>query len=101
MVLDLNVEEPECQTLEDELKPWDRRDSPHSHHSSDWASVHTIDVDEESSAGRDQRLTFTEVKAWSFGKLEHLTIAFLFEGLDQAIPVTAGLSEFSGTPSRL
>ena len=32
-----------------------------------------MDVDEESSVGRDLCLTLTEVKAWSFGKLEGST----------------------------
>ena len=32
-----------------------------------------MDVDEESSVGRDRCLTLTVVKAWSFGKLEGLT----------------------------
>ena len=32
-----------------------------------------MDVDEESSVGRDQHLTLTGVKAWSIGKLEGLT----------------------------
>ena len=32
-----------------------------------------MNVDEESTVGRDRRLTLTEVKAWSFGKLEGLT----------------------------
>ena len=40
-----------------------------------------MDVDEESSVGRDRRLTLTEVKAWSFGKLEGLTRPSLSGGL--------------------
>ena len=40
-----------------------------------------MDVDEESSVGRDRRLTLTEVKAWSFGKLEGLTRPSISGGL--------------------
>ena len=40
-----------------------------------------MDVDEESTVGWDRRLTLTEVKAWSFGKLEGLTTPFFLGGL--------------------
>ena len=40
-----------------------------------------MDVDEESSVGWDQRLTLTEVKALSFGKLEGLTRPSFSRGL--------------------
>ena len=40
-----------------------------------------MDVDEESSVGRDRRLTLTEVKAWSFGKLEGLSRPSFSRGL--------------------
>ena len=40
-----------------------------------------MDVDEESSVGRYRRLTIIEVKAWSFGKLEHLTRPSFLRGL--------------------
>ena len=40
-----------------------------------------MDVDEESSVGRDQHFTLTEVKAWSFGKLEVLTRPSFSRGL--------------------
>ena len=40
-----------------------------------------MDVDEESSVGRDRRLTLTEVKAWSFGKLEGLIRPSFSRGL--------------------
>ena len=40
-----------------------------------------MDVDEESTVGRDRRLTLTEVKASSFGKLEGLTTPFFSGGL--------------------
>ena len=40
-----------------------------------------MDVDEESSVGRDQHFALTEVKAWSFGKLEGLTRPSFSRGL--------------------
>ena len=46
--------------------------SPHSQRSGE-SDPPAMDVDEESSVGRDRCLTFTEVKVWSFRKLEGLT----------------------------
>ena len=40
-----------------------------------------MDVDEESSVDREVRLTLTDVKAWSFGKLEGLTGPSFLRGL--------------------
>ena len=55
-------------TSEDELEHRARGTSPHSQCSGE-RDPPAMDVDEESAV----RLTLTEVKAWSFGKLEGLT----------------------------
>ena len=52
-------------TSEDDLEHQEREGSPHSQGSGD-RDPHAMEVDEESSVGRDRRLTLTEVKAWSF-----------------------------------
>ena len=51
-VLDLNSEEPVYHTSEDELEHREREGSPHSQCSGD-QDPHTMDVDEESSVGRN------------------------------------------------
>ena len=97
-VLDLNSEEPMYHTLEDELEHQEIEGSPHSHRYGD-QDPHAMDLDEESSVGRDWSLTLTEVKASSFGKLEGLTRPFLFEGPYQTIPFSAGFSGLHGAPA--
>ena len=67
-------------TLEDELEHREIEGSPNFQRSGD-RDHHALDVDEESSVGRDWRLTLTEVKAWSFGKLEGLTRPSFSRGL--------------------
>ena len=78
-VLNLHSEEPIYVTLEDELEHSEREGSPHSQRSGN-REPHAMDVDEESSVGRDRHLTLTGVKAWSFGKLEGFTRPSIFEG---------------------
>ena len=70
-VLNLDSEEQMYCSSEDELEHRARDGSLHSQRSGERDPP--AEVDEESSVGRDQRLTLTEVKAWSFGKLEVLT----------------------------
>ena len=67
-------------TSEDKLEHREIEGSPHSQRCGD-RDPHAIDVDEESSVGRDRCLTLTEVKAWSFGKLEGLTRPSFSRGL--------------------
>ena len=66
------------RSSEDELEHRERDGSPHRSSERD---PPTMDVDEESTVGRDWRLTLNEVKAWSFGKLEGLTRPSLSGGL--------------------
>ena len=69
-----------CRSSEEELEHRTRDRSPHTHRSGE-RDPPAMDVDEESTVGRDWRLTLTEVKAWSFGKLERLTRPSLSGGL--------------------
>ena len=56
-----------------------------------------MDVDEETLVGPDERLTLTEVKAWSFSKLEGLTRPSFSRGLIKQ-PLLQLASRFSMKP---
>ena len=55
-----------------------------------------MDLVEESTVGRDQRLTLTEIKAWYIGKLEGFTRPS-FSG--EAVIVSTSLSGLHGAPT--
>ena len=71
-VLNLESEEPVYRSSEGEVEYQARDGSPHSHRSGE-RDTPSMNVDEASWVGRNRRLTLTEVKAWSFGKVEGLT----------------------------
>ena len=81
-VLNLNSEEAMYLTSEDEVEHREREGSPHFQRSGD-RDPHAMDVDDESSVGRDRHLTLTEVEAWSFGKLEGLIRPSFSRGLNK------------------
>ena len=72
-VLNLDSEELVYRSLEDELEHRERETALLIPIDPVRGIPPTMDLDEESTVGRDRRLTLTEVKAWSFGKLEGLT----------------------------